>query len=79
MLPSDFCLWINKDVLRRRLGESGFTASGQTTQLLSGLDRHETLGTPSDVPVPRNAIREIGAVSSDPVFFISTGYICNPM
>ena len=53
--------WISNDVLRRRFGEPGLTASGQTGQSLSGFVRHETLGTPSDVPVPRKTMRDFPA------------------
>lgn len=47
-------------------------ASGQTGQSLSGFVRHETLGTPSEVPVPKNTIRDF-----DPEFDISKGYRLN--
>ncbi|MGB1748786.1 MAG: hypothetical protein ACPHK0_03280 [Dehalococcoidia bacterium] len=40
----------------RRLGEPGLMASGHTTHVLSVLVRQDALGTPSDVPVPRNTI-----------------------
>jgi hypothetical protein len=52
--------WINSDVLRRRFGDPGLIASGHTGQLLSGSVRHETRGTPSEVPVPKNTIFEFG-------------------
>ena len=74
MLPSDLCRWINKDVFRLRLRESVFMASRQTAHVLSGFDRQDTLGTPSDVPVPINMILEIVFDISDTVPVIYKGF-----
>ena len=52
---------MSSEVLRRLFGEPGLIASGQTGQSFSGFVRHETLGTPSDVPVPRNTILDFVA------------------
>ena len=47
------------DVLRRRFGEPFLIASGHTLHWLAGFVRHETLGTPSEVPVPKNIILDL--------------------
>ena len=52
---------MSSDVLRRRFGEPGLIASGQTLHWLSGFVRHDTRGTPSDVPVPRKTILDFTA------------------
>jgi hypothetical protein len=61
-------------VFRLRLGEPGLIASGQTGQLLSEFVRHETLGTPSEVPVPRNTIRDFDPDFCVPEIDIEEGY-----
>ena len=45
-------LVINIEVFLLRLKEPGMIESLQTLQKLSDLVRHDTLGIPSDVPVP---------------------------
>jgi len=67
--PDGSSRWIRIDVLRRRFGDPGFIASGHTTQVLSGFVRHDTRGTPSEVPVPKNTIRDF-----DPELSIEEGY-----
>ena len=48
-------------------------ASGHTGQSLSGLVRHDTRGTPSEVPVPKKTIRDFDP-ESDPELSIEEGY-----